>query len=52
MKLWNDFHFRSEADDLQKQLTDATLSADQKKALTDRIAALVRNIQTDELKPK
>lgn len=52
MKLWNDFHYRSEADDVKKQLQDPSLTEAQKKALNDKLAALIKNIQTDELKPK
>jgi len=52
MKLWNDFTYREQADAVAKKMADSSLSADQKKVLKDKFDALVKNIQSDELKPK
>jgi hypothetical protein len=50
-KALNDVKFSQKAAALQKQIA-STPDGDQKKALQDQLAAVVANIQNDDLKPK
>ncbi|WP_257385053.1 hypothetical protein [Tahibacter caeni] len=52
LSLYNDFRFRSEADDILKELQKPGLSEDEKKALTEKLDAIKKNIKNELFKPE
>lgn len=52
LKLFNDFRYSRDALDVKKTLAQPDLSTEEKARLEERYKAIVKNILTDEFKPK